>query len=653
MTSPPRSPPLLELVHVSKIFRNGDTAIQALNNVSLAINQGEFVAILGQSGSGKSTLMHILGCLDTPSSGSYKVSGRETATLSPDTLATLRRETFGFVFQRYNLLSTDTARENVEMPAIYAGIPKEARVIRSHQLLQRLGLGDRTTHPPSKLSGGQQQRVAIARALMNNPLVILADEPTGALDSQSGKEVMDLLKGLHQEGTTIILITHDQHVANHANRRIHLYDGKIQEGSGTSFSSTSPPISLATRKPASSSANGQWPIIMEAIIMAIRALRVNMFRTGLTLLGIIIGVASVITMLAIGNGSKQKILAQISAMGTDLLVIRPGAPGIRGGGDIITLVPEDADAINRLDNIAMAIPERSGRFTVRYGNLDYQTTIQGVGDGFPMARNWATTEGQFFDKRDVTGYAPVVVLGQTVLKNLFPDGDSPIGKFILVQNVPFQVIGTMAKRGASPGGNDQDDVTFIPITTGMIRLFGKNYLSSITVKVATPEAIFTTQETITSLLKERHRTEDFSVRNMAFFMETATATQNTLTVLLGTVAAISLLVGGIGVMNIMLVSVTERTREIGIRMATGARQQDIALQFNIEALMVCALGGILGIGLGLLTGGILKLSGMSVIFTLFPALLAFICAFLTGLVFGYLPARKAARLDPVIALASE
>ena len=642
---------ILELTDVHKHYQNGDTTVRALDGVSLAIHSGEFVAIMGQSGSGKSTLMNIIGCLDRPTSGSYLVLGKEAANLSADELAALRRETFGFVFQRYNLLATATAGENVEIPSVYAGLPKQKRLQRARGLLQRLGLSDRADHRPAELSGGQQQRVAIARALVNDPPVILADEPTGALDSKSGDEVLALLKELHGEGRTIILITHAENVAQHASRIVRIQDGRILEDSGVA--EKSPLEHLNAGEPDLRSAVTFVASMQEALITAWRSLRVNLFRTVLTLLGIIIGVAAVVAMLAVGEGSRQKVLDRISSFGTNLMLIRPGAAGIRNAGDIATLVPEDATAIKALPNIATALPERSGRMTVRYSNLDYQTSVQGTGEDFPKARDWPVAEGQFFNSDDVKSYAPVVVLGRTVAKTLFPDGRSPIGKYVLMKNVPFLVIGIMTEKGASPNGSDQDDVIFVPINTALVRLFGKSYLSSITIKVSDASDIEATQGRVETLLRERHRTEDFSVRNMASFLQAAIETQDTFTLLLGTVAAISLLVGGIGVMNIMLVSVVERTREIGIRMATGARMRDILLQFNIEAAVVCAAGGLLGILLGVMAGMILRYTGMSVIFSVTPAVLAFACASATGLIFGYLPARKAAQLDPVVALASE
>jgi macrolide transport system ATP-binding/permease protein len=641
---------ILELTHIQKHYTNGDTTVRALDGVSLTITRGEFVAIMGQSGSGKSTLMNIIGCLDRPTAGSYRVLGKEAADLSPDELAALRRETFGFVFQKYNLLATATAGENVEIPSVYAGLARHQRTERAISLLGRLGLADRTDHRPSELSGGQQQRVAIARALVNDPPVILADEPTGALDSRSGDEVLALLKQLHAEGRTIILITHAENVAQHANRIVRIQDGRILDDTGAA-ADTARTVERDTydlSRGVSLTASMQ-----EALVTAWRSLRVNIFRTVLTLLGIIIGVAAVVAMLAVGEGSRQKVLDRISSFGTNLMLIRPGGAGIRNAGDIATLVPDDAAAIKALPNIEAALPERSARATVRFGGIDYQTSVQGTGEDFPTARDWPVAEGQFFDAEDNKQYAAVVVLGRTVANTLFPDGNSPVSKYVLMRNVPFVVIGVMSEKGASPNGSDQDDVIFVPINTGLVRVFGKNYLSSITVKVTEAADIEATQQSIESLLRARHKTEDFSVRNMASFLQAAIETQDTFTLLLGTVAAISLLVGGIGVMNIMLVSVVERTREIGIRMATGARMRDILLQFNIEAAVVCAAGGMLGILVGVGAGLVLRYTGMSVVFSLTPALLAFVCASATGLIFGYLPARKAAQLDPVIALASE
>jgi macrolide transport system ATP-binding/permease protein len=648
MTKPEKQAPLIELKNVSRHFQSGDTVVKAIDDISLSIWDGEFVAIMGQSGSGKSTLINILGCLDKPTSGSYSVMDNLVADLTPDQLASLRGKSFGFVFQRYNLLSTASAAENVEIPALYAGLKKNERHARALSLLDRLGLGGRQDHRPNQLSGGQQQRVAIARALMNDPPIILADEPTGALDSQSGEEVMKLLIDLNKEGRTIILITHDEKVASRAKRVIRIQDGKILSDTGVPKDKTrnAPTIKLQDH------AGNYFEETRESVVTALRSLHANMFRTALTLLGIVIGVAAVITMLAIGNGSKQKVINQISQMGTNILNIRPGAPGIRSSGDNASLMPADADALRLIDNIEVVVPQRSGRKTLRFSNIDYATSIEGVGVGFPIARDWSLTKGQFFSEEDEKTYASVIILGQTVANNLFGTED-PVGSYVLVGNIPFQVIGVMSEKGAAPWGGDQDDVAYVPYTTAQVRLFGSQYLNSIIIKVKSTNNLSQTENDIRETLIERHGKEDFSVRNTASFLEMATETQNTLTLLLGAVAAISLIVGGIGVMNIMLVSVTERTREIGIRMATGARMRDIMMQFNTESAVVCTIGGVLGVLIGLLTGWIISLFNVAIMFSLMPIIIAFSCAVVTGILFGYIPAKKAARLDPVVALSVE
>ena len=640
--------PLLELKDIKRHYESGDSVVKALDGVTLTIGQGEFVAVMGQSGSGKSTLMNILGCLDSPTSGEYVIRGEQAASLEPDELANLRRKTFGFVFQRYNLLKTATAQENVEIPGVYDGMTKAERLERSEILLSQLGMGNRLDHRPGELSGGQQQRVAIARALMNDPPVILADEPTGALDSQSGHEVMELLKKLHSEGRTIILITHDEKVAQNAHRIIRIHDGKIASDSGAVDRAAAAPAPFRqSRTP------GLLAEIGESFKTAFRALRANVFRTMLTLLGIIIGVAAVVTMMAIGDGSKQKVLNQINSMGTNVILVSPGMAGFRGGGDIVTLTPEDADAIEDLPDVEAVTSERRGRQTLRFGNLDYATSVSAVSPSMPATRNWEIESGHFFTDRDMQGNASVAVIGQTVIDKIFPNEEDPIGKYMLIKNIPFEVIGIMTKKGSMPWGGDQDDAVFVPLNTGLVRLVGGRHVNSISVKVSDMDAMQDVQDAITQLLTARHRTVDFNVMNSASFIDMATTAQNTLTILLGAVAAISLLVGGIGVMNIMLVSVTERTREIGIRMATGARMRDIMLQFNIEAAVVCIIGGLLGLTLGFGAGWAVSLFEVDVNFAPLPPILAFSSAVLTGLVFGYLPARKAARLDPVAALSTE
>lgn len=643
--------PLIRLEDICKTFHNGDLAVEVLHGITLDIRAGEFVAIMGASGSGKSTLMNIFGCLDTPTGGRYLLDGEDVSTLNADELATLRRRTFGFVFQSYNLIPTSTAQENVEVPAIYAGTPAAERRKRAAALLNALKLGDRLDHRPSQLSGGQQQRVSIARALMNGGRIILADEPTGALDSQSGEDVMELLRSMHQQGHTVIVITHAREVAERADRLIEIRDGQIL--SDTTKRDIHTPE--ATLQPHEEIAGNGAHIadISEAVKMALRALRANIFRTVLTLLGIIIGVSSVVTMLAIGTGAQNTILDRINAMGTDLILVRPAMAGFRGSGSIATLVPQDADAILELPNVKSAVPEVTGTVTLRRGNVDYQSQANGTVPAFSEAKSWKVASGSFITQNDIDTYAPVAVLGTTVVKTLFPDGSNPVGDYILIQKIPFQIIGTLEPKGAGFGGSDQDDVVVVPLSTGNLRLFGQKYVRSITVQVKDSSLIDTTQNQIQSLLDQRHKKRDTMITNMSSVREDAAAMGKTMTVFLGSVAAISLLVGGIGVMNIMLVSVTERTREIGVRMATGARRRDILLQFITEALSVSAIGGAIGVILGLGAAALANWAGLSVGYSFGPVLLAFACAFATGLIFGFLPARKASRLLPAVALSSE
>lgn len=643
--------PLIELSGVTKTFINGEIETRVLHGVDLKIYRGEFVAIMGASGSGKSTLMNILGCLDRPTSGQYLFDGQDVAHFNADELAQVRREAFGFVFQSYNLLSGVSAAENVEMPAIYSGLSAQKRHERAVNLLSSLGLKDRTGHKPNQLSGGQQQRVSIARALMNGGSIILADEPTGALDSQSGRDVMQLLADLSTEGHTVILITHDPKVGAHADRLIEISDGKVVADPGPTLVEKT-----AGQKRFDAIEHGEPSIVDElytAVKTAVRSLFSNVFRTVLTLLGIVIGVASVIAMMAIGDGAKQAVVDRISSMGSNLLMVRPGGPNERGGRwSTASLTPADVDALNELDLVLAAVPELTGSYTLRYDTQDHSAEINATSNLFLTAKNWTMAEGTFFNEDDEDTYATVAVIGKTVANKLFVDED-PLGKYIIINNILFQVIGVTSEQGASARGDDQDNVVFVPYTTGMLRIFGQNFLRSVTIAVGDTRYMTQAQEQSHATLLALHGKEDFQIFNMASLIDTVSETQNTMTLLLASIAAISLLVGGIGVMNIMLVSVTERTREIGIRMATGARRRHILQQFLTEALVVSALGGIIGVIMGLATAALIGSFGTDIQYSLMPVLLAFGCAFATGLIFGFLPARTAAHLDPVQALASE
>jgi len=357
---------LLELKAVCRTYPSGGEPLTVLKEVSLTIQSGEFVAIMGASGSGKSTLMNILGCLDKPSSGTYRIRGIDVASLDGDELAALRRDTFGFIFQRYNLMSDLSAVENAEVPAVYRGMAQTQRAAHASDLLRELGLSDRLQHYPGQLSGGQQQRVSIARALMNGGPVILADEPTGALDSQGGKEVMAILVKLHGQGHTIIVVTHDSDIAAYAHRLVRIADGRItsdEQQQKAEADAPAPPGETAKE------AKQGVAVLGESLKMALRSLVHNRLRTALTMLGIIIGVASVVALMAIGNGAKQDVLERIQAMGTDLLTIMRGPPAIRASANVVTsFLPEDLPTIQSVPGVAMAVPETTVSSLLRFGD---------------------------------------------------------------------------------------------------------------------------------------------------------------------------------------------------------------------------------------------------------------------------------------------
>ncbi len=647
--------PLLELMQVTREFPSGNGRIAALRNIRLSIRAGEFVAIMGPSGSGKSTLMNILGCLDRPSGGTYWVDGVDTALLDADALAQLRRNCFGFIFQRYNLMADLSAVENTAIPAVYAGVSADRRTARAVGLLTQLGLGERLHHRPAQLSGGQQQRVSIARALMNGATTILADEPTGALDSHSGEEVLRVLHELHAAGQTIVLITHDEQIAQHAERIIRLHDGRIVSDHVVSERSPAKRTGMRSDVPAQLAHTPGSVVLAEALKMALRSLSHHRLRTALTMLGIIIGVASVVAMLAIGEGAKREVLERIQAMGTDLLDVKRGFAAVRGSGKgVVTLTPEDLPLLTSLPAVLAAVPESDGIAVVRYSNRDLEVPVVGTSEAFPGVRNWPTGAGVFFNGEDVRDYRLVAVLGPSVAQELFPNGENPVGKYLIMGAAPFQVVGVMTSKGLSSRGYDLDYQVWVPYTTASTLLFGRRYFEDVSVRVSNASLMKQVEQSIRTVLLKSHGEEDFNIRNMADLIETANQTQNTFTSLLGTVAVISLVVGGIGVMNIMLVSVTERTGEIGIRMAVGARGSDVLLQFLTEAVLVCAIGGLIGVFVGVVCGlATSRAMGWLTIISVTPGVLAFGCAFVVGIVFGLLPARKAARLDPVEALARD
>ncbi len=654
------STPLIELRDIRKSYGGIDTPkVEVVRGISLAIQPGEFVAIVGASGSGKSTLMNILGCLDRPTSGQYYFAGKDVAELDSDELAWIRREAFGFVFQGYHLIASGSAQENVEMPAIYAGTPAAERHARAAGLLARLGLATRTGNRPHQLSGGQQQRVSIARALMNGGHIILADEPTGALDSQSGAEVMSLLDELAGQGHVVILITHDREVAARAKRIIEIRDGLILSDSANAAAPARAAVAslnaddLRQRLDRGATQSGAWKgELIEALQAAWRLMWINRFRTALTLLGIVIGVASVVVMLAVGEGSKRQVMAQMAAFGSNILYLSGSEPTHNAPAGVVTL--DDVAAVVQLPQVKMIMPVIGSELTVRYGNSNQRFYVGGNNTHFPEIFNWPVVEGSFFTDADEHAAAAVAVIGHKVREKLLKDAGDPIGQYILIGNVPFQVIGILAEKGSSSGNQDSDGRIVVPYSAAAVRLFGSRDPEYVTIGAVDSGRVKETEQAIDHLMRRLHNGKhDFELTNDAALIQAEARTQNTLSLMLGAIAAISLLVGGIGVMNIMLMTVRERTREIGIRMATGARQRDILRQFLSEAVLLSMVGGITGIALALLIGGGLLLADIAVAFTLGAMLGAFTCAVITGVVFGFMPARKAARLDPVKALTSE
>lgn len=651
--------PLISLNGVSRRYPSGDDFTTVLNHINLTIQHGEMVAIVGASGSGKSTLMNILGCLDRPSKGTYLISGNETSELSPDELAQLRREHFGFIFQRYHLLGELNAVDNVEIPAIYAGRNREERRERATEILERLGMGNRMHHRPNQLSGGQQQRVSIARALINGADVILADEPTGALDSHSGEEVLGILQELNREGHTIIIVTHDRNVAERANRIIEISDGEIIADNVTEFSQNSDEVLIETDEKKQIKPrffNGWRDRFVEAFLMALRSMNAHRMRTFLTMLGIIIGTASVVCVVALGQGSQKKILEQISDLGTNTLYISPG----RGFGDlkatqITTLTINDAQELAKMPYIIGATPSVLATSTVRVGSKEVSVSVNGVGEQYFLTRNSKLVEGRFFDHKGVSDLAQDALLDENAKKTLFPYETGPVvGKTVLLKEVPVRIVGVVKaeERGMASAQNIE---IYLPYTTVQTRMTGSRSLKSIIVRVADTMAPSEAEKLVADFLTLRHREKDFFIFNTNSLQKTIEATTATLALLVASIAGISLFVGGIGVMNIMLVSVSERINEIGVRMAVGARQSDILQQFLIESVIVCLIGGLSGIliavGFGVLFAQFNSM--FQLIYSSTSIIVALLCSSLIGVGFGFIPARNASKLDPVVALSRD
>nr|WP_321427111.1 MacB family efflux pump subunit [uncultured Campylobacter sp.] len=643
---------MIHLENITKSFANGSEQMLALKGVSLHIEAGEFIAIVGQSGSGKSTLMNIIGCLDTLTSGSYKLGGKDITHFSPDELSELRLKKFGFIFQRYNLISANNALENVALPAIYAGSHKDERTARALELLDMLGLKGKEYQNPNKLSGGQQQRVSIARALMNGGEILLCDEPTGALDSASGEMVLKILKELNAKGHTIIMVTHDKGIASHANRIIEIKDGQI-------ISDEKKDAKLAKLKtPKLTYSNNLSALkaeLSESFAMSIGAIKAHKLRSFLTMLGIIIGITSVICVVALAKGSQESIIESINKIGTSTIQINSGrGPGDRHSAKVKRFNVDDAKMLEKLDFIDYASPIMATSAELIYANKSSTGLARAGNEKILQISGVDLQSGRNFTKEDVLNSASVMIIDQNTKKEFFQalKDDEVIGQNIIFAGHPFSIIG-IAKKDEGPFGDTTLSV-YLPYTTVTNRLTGDYNLRQIIVSIKNNINSQLAEQAISDILLARRGARDFHMRNSDTILQTIKATTDTMGLLISGVALISLLVGGIGVMNIMLVSVIERTKEIGVRMAIGAKGKNIMLQFLIEAVLLCALGGAVGVALAFAIGWLINLSGIvSMIFSLSSVLVAFGISSAIGIIFGYMPAKSASRLNPIDALQRE
>ncbi|ATM84726.1 ABC transporter permease [Yersinia enterocolitica] len=646
------SPPLIELKGIYRHFASGTQSVAVLKNISLSIRSGEMVAIIGASGSGKSTLMNIIGCLDKPTQGEMSIHHIPTREANSEQLAQLRSQYIGFIFQRYHLMPYLSATENVVIPALYTAMSATERQERATYLLRRLGLGQHLLHRPAQLSGGQQQRVSIARALMNGAGIILADEPTGALDSASGQELMGILHGLHQSGHTIIIVTHDRKIANQAQRIIEISDGEIVADRHNDLAEVAAvhaalPATVATGRP------HWWLSVKEAIKMAWRSLLGHRIRAFLSMLGIIIGISSVVSSMAVGEGARQQILSEISQLGTSTLDIRPGLGWDKPRPDFErSLTQADVALLSQQPYTDSLSPVVSRMVTAVRGDKKVMVNLAGVSSGYFRAQGLNFIQGEGLTPSHVSNNEPVIILQPELSSTLFVGEENPIGEIVQLDGIPLRVIGIAKRSGMQFGGLLN---AWMPYTSLTARISGETPLESISVRVSDGYELNAVQREVEALLDQSHGQRDFFILSNDEMSKAIQKTSDSMTLLITAIAAISLLVGGVGVMNIMLVSVTERTHEIGIRLSVGARQSDIMLQFLIEAVVICTLGGLIGIAGSALAGVVFSwvTQTFTMIFTWQPLVLACSFSALIGLGFGFFPARNAARLHPTEALARE
>jgi len=675
---------IIRLEGLQKTYRVGDIKVQALRGLNLEIEAGSYLAIMGSSGSGKSTLLNILGCLDRPTGGRYYLGGEDVSRIPDDKLSLIRGKRLGFIFQAYNLIDQLTVIENIHVPLFYQGKDLKDCADRCKVLAERVGLARRLDHRPKQLSGGQQQRVAIARSLVNDPLLILADEPTGNLDSQTGVEVLNLIDELNANGKTIVLVTHDEKVAARAHRVLHMKDGVIERDerqrqvaprAGTEFFSR--PSGREKKR-----VHFLLPIIRN-IHLGIKSLMLRKMRSALTILGIIFGVCSVIAMLAIGEGASYEAQQAIKKLGSNNVIIRSVKPvednkASSGRAFAVEYGLTYKDAVrlqSTIPGIRRVLPLRIIRDNVRFNANSVPSQIIGTHPIYPEIVGMDIVRGRFLSETDETYMNNVCALTQSLAERLFPYQD-PLAEEVKINADYYQVIGIVRERstvqkrpqsGNPSEGQALDNNIYIPLSAARSR-FGETLvrrtagsfqaerieLHEVRLQLDGPEAVEGAVPQIEAALRRFHDKKDYEMIVPLQLLKQAQQTEKIFNIVLGSIAAISLLVGGIGIMNIMLATVTERTREIGIRRALGARKKNIITQFLVETTVLSIGGGLIGVILGVAAPLLVThLTGMKTVITPWSLVLAFGISGAVGIIFGIYPASCAAKMSPIEALRHE